>query len=272
MVELRENKTYFVGELSVWCVKMELNCDGLSQIDETEWIKRRKHELILRKYRQNTQRLVKEFQMKIQQQSNQIQQLAKEVKRQKFIIDTFTNKTIETLDCHEPQQQIVADSTEYVEAIAQDTEPTTIIYLDAIDVDTLNQGYQNIEVKSEVQPQRYHIKPKINRAIKNESANKKVSLLSIQIQPNLRDSTNVYVCDECNKTMSSRRVLAVRSHGYDEMILFFAPFHYFHFLFSLSIETQAYGALCTKEIHLRSLLQSLLCARWLKKAYANSHW
>lgn len=190
---------------------MELNGDELNQIDEVDWIERRKHDLILRKYRQNTQRLVKEFQMKIQQQNHQIQQLAKEVKRQKFIIDTFTNKTIETLDCHEPQHQIVADSTEYVEAIAPDTEPTTIIYLDAIDVDTLNQSYQNIEVKSEVQPVQYQTKPKINRVIKNENSNKKLSskLVSIQIQPNLRNSTNVYVCDECNKTMSSRRVLAV---------------------------------------------------------------
>lgn len=195
----------------MWCVKMELNGDELNQIDETDWIERRKHDLILRKYRQNTQRLVKEFQMKIQQQNHQIQQLAKEVKRQKFIIDTFTNKTIETLDCHEPQHQIVADSTEYVEAIAPDTEPTTIIYLDAIDVDTLNQGYQNIEVKSEIQPVQYQTKPKINRVIKNENSNKKLSskLVSIQIQPNLRNSTNLYVCDECNKTMSSRRVLAV---------------------------------------------------------------
>lgn len=193
----------------MWCVKMESNGDQLNQIDEMDWIERRKHDLILRKYRQNTQRLVKEFQMKIQQQNLQIQQLAKEVKRQKFIIDTFTNKTIETLDCHEPQHQIVADSTEYVEAIAPDTEPTTIIYLDAIDVGTMNQGYRNIEVKSEAQPVQYQTKPKINRIIKNESANKKVSLVSIQIQPNLRNSTNVYVCEECNKTMSSRRVLAV---------------------------------------------------------------
>lgn len=193
----------------MWCVKMETNGDELNQIDETDWIERRKHDLILRKYRQNTQRLVKEFQMKILQQNHQIQQLAKEVKRQKFIIDTFTNKTIETLDCHQPQHQIVADSTEYVEAIAPETEPTTIIYLDAIDVDTLNQGYQNIEVKSEVQPKQYQTKPKINRVIKNENPNKKLSLVSIQIQPNLRNPSNVYVCDECNKTMSSRRVLAV---------------------------------------------------------------
>lgn len=189
---------------------MELSCDELNQIDETEWIERHKHDLILRKYRQSTQRLVREFQLKIQQQSHQIQQLTKEVKRQKFIIDTFTNKTIETLDCHEaPQQQIVADSTEYVETIAQDTEPTTIIYLDAIEVDTLNQGYQNIEVNSHIQPEPPQTKPKIERIRKPESTNKKLSLVSIQIQPNLRDSTNIYICDECHKTMSSRRVLAV---------------------------------------------------------------
>lgn len=190
---------------------MQLSGDELNQIDETEWIERRKHDLILRKYRQNTQRLVKEFQSKIQQQNHQIQQLTKEVKRQKFIIDTFTNKTIETLDCHEAQQQIVADSTEFVESIVPDNEPTTIIYLDAIDVDTLNQGNQNIEVNSHIQPDQIQTKRKIHRTHKTENTNKKLSLVSIQIQPNLRDSTNIYICDECNKTMSSRRVLAVCS-------------------------------------------------------------
>lgn len=196
------------------CVKMELNGDELNQIDETVWIERRKHDLILRKYRQNTQRLVKEFQLKIQQQNQQIQQLTKEVKRQKFIIDTFTNKTIETLDYHEPQHQFIADSTECIETIEPDTEPTTIIYLDAIDVDTLNQDYQNIQVNSDVQPQEHQTKRKIDRMVKTENTSKKLSLVSIQIQPNLRNSTNVYVCDECNKAMSSRRVLAVCSHTY----------------------------------------------------------
>lgn len=195
------------------CVKMELNGNELNQMDDTDWIERRKHDLILRKYRQNTQRLVKEYQLKIQQQNHQIQQLTKEMKRQQFIIDTFTKKTIETLDCHESQQPIIADSTECVETIAPDTEPTTIIYLDAIDVvDTLNQGYQHIEVNSDVQPEQYQTKRKIDRIIKTENTNKKLSLVSIQIQPNLRNTTNVYICDECNKSMSSRRVLAVCSN------------------------------------------------------------
>lgn len=191
---------------------MESSGDELNQIDGMEWIERHKHDLILRKYRQNTQRLVKEFQMKIQQQNHQIQQLTKEVKRQKFIIDTFTNETIEKLECHEPERQIVADSTECIETIVPDNEPTTIIYLDAIDVDTLNRGYQNIEVNSHIQPKQFQTKQKINRIHETKNTNKKLSLVSIQIQPNLRDSTNIYICDECNKTMSSRRVLAVCSH------------------------------------------------------------
>lgn len=198
--------------MELLCVNMESNRNELNQIDETDWIERRKHDLILRKYRQNTQRLVKEFQMKIQQQNHQIQQLTKEVKRQKFIIDTFTNKTVDTLDYHESEQQIIADSTDCVETITPDAEPTTIIYLDAIDVDTMNPSYQNIELNSNVQPVQYQRKRKIDRIIKTENTNKKLSLVSIQIQPNLRNSTNVYVCDECNKTMSSRRVLAVCTH------------------------------------------------------------
>lgn len=188
---------------------MELSGNELNQIDETEWIERRKHELILRKYRQNTQRLFKEFQLKIQL-------LTKEVKRQQFIIDTFANKSIETLDSHEPQPQTVADSsTKIVEILEPDSEPTTIIYLDGLDVDSFNSGYQCIEVDSDsVQPKSFQMKPKIDKNHKIEKThNNPSSLVSIQIQPNLRDSTNVYVCDECNKIMSSRRVLAVCIHN-----------------------------------------------------------
>lgn len=187
---------------------MEISGYELDQIDETDWIERRRHDLILQKYRQNTQRLVKEFQKRIKQQNQQIQKLTKEVKRQKFIIDTFTNKSIETADSHEPpQQQIVADNKKYGEFVEPHSEPTTIIYLDAIDVDTLNQNYQNIEVDScVVQPKRLQ---QVERKIKTENTHKKLSVVSIQIQPNLQNSSNVHICDECNKTMSSRRVLAV---------------------------------------------------------------
>lgn len=186
--------------------------DELVEIDETEWIERRRHELILRKYRQNTQRLVKELQIRIQQQNVQIQQLAKEVKRQKVVIDTFENETTKASD--DTQHQIVADNTRCVEFIKVDSKPTTIIYLDSADVDNGNQAYQSIEVKCDnvhgnTKP--YQTKRKIDTNQKSDSTNnKKLSLVSIQIQPNLRDATNVYVCDECNKTMSSRRVLAVR--------------------------------------------------------------
>lgn len=195
------------------CVKMELNGNEVDRIDETEWIERRKHEIILQKYRQNTQRLIKEFQLKIQQQNQQIRLLAKEVKRQKFIIDTFANGSIETLtlESHEPQPQIVADhsTTRNVQTVLPNPEATTIIYLNDSDVDNLNNGYQNVKVKSDSQPKRFQVKPKINRIHKIENTRKKSSLVAIQIQPNLRNSTNACVCDECNKTMSSRRVLAV---------------------------------------------------------------
>lgn len=185
--------------------------DELNQIDETEWIARQQHEMILRKYRQKTQRLVKEFQMKIQQQNRHIRQLTQEVERQKFIIDTFANEPIDASDIHETQQTIVADSTRCVELIEPDLKPTTIIYLDSIDVDNRNRGCQTIKVGNDAvqYPKHYQTARKINTNRHTESTNKKLSLVSIQIQPNLRDSTNVHICDECNKTMSSRRVLAV---------------------------------------------------------------
>lgn len=193
---------------------MELCGAELIQIDETEWIERRRHELILKKYRQNTQRLVKELQLRIQQQNHQVQQLTKEVKRQKFIIDLFTTESSKTADIQEAQHQIVNNDTRCIELFEPDAEPATIIYLDALDVNNESDGYQTAEANRVVAPhaKSYQTKRKIETTQKTDSTNKKLSLVSIQIQPNVCDATTIHVCDECNKTMSSRRVLAVCIH------------------------------------------------------------
>lgn len=186
---------------------MESSDEELNQPDEVEWIERQKHELILRKYRLNTQRIIREYQEKIQQQNREIETLKKEVKRQKFIIDTFANETNETVqDTTPPSLQI--------EAISLKTDPTadleseSVLYLES-DVPNLghNVKVENDESSLDATEQEEEYTKTINGS-RPETTLKKSSLLSIQIQPNVH--TDIYICDECNKPMSSRRVLVVR--------------------------------------------------------------
>lgn len=185
---------------------MESSEEEFIQPDEVEWIERQKHELILRKYRLNTQRIMREYQEKIQQQNREIETLKKEVKRQKFIIDTFANETNETVQNAMPPSL-------HIEAISLKTEEITDLDPDAdlyLESDVPNLGH-NVKVESDEnsldeteQEEEY---TKSTNGSRPENARKKSSLLSIQIQPNIH--TDIYICDECNKTMSSRRVLVV---------------------------------------------------------------
>lgn len=199
---------------------MESNDEEFNQSDETEWIERDKHELILRKYRLNTQRILKEYQTKIQQQNQRIEMLTKKVKRQKFIIDTFADKSIETLDNNQMLRK-TADRPVHIENVytipesepepEQEPEQETLIYIDAEEQSLSN---QIIKIERDISLSPHHPKevdelPKVNGFHRTQNVRKKPSLVSIQIQPNIPDSDNVYVCDECNKTMSSRRVLVV---------------------------------------------------------------
>lgn len=183
---------------------MARNENKIIQQDETEWIDRQKHNLILRKYRLNTQRLIKEYEKKIQQQNRKIELLLKEVKRQKFIIDTFSNGNNETAyDETLPQNTNGYGQND----ITSDTEPEAILH-----PHSETQGFiQNTKEKQEQKNKRTKIKRNVLDRIRNER--KKTSLVSIEIQPqferNIQSLTNVYICDDCNKTMSSRRVLAV---------------------------------------------------------------
>lgn len=178
---------------------MEIIDEELIQADETEWIERRTHELILQKYRQSTQRLIKEYKNRMQQQNRKIEFLMKEVKRQKNIIDNIENGN----------NGFLVQNT----FIGSKMEETSDLELEA-------SSYPETEtlIKTKVtnkKSQHFH-HPKITykRTINNnghamQSQNKKTSLLSIQIQPNIQHSTNAFNCDQCNKSMSSRRVLAV---------------------------------------------------------------
>lgn len=188
---------------------METNDDEIIEQNEIEWIEKRKHDLILRKYRLNTQRLIKEYQTKIQQQNRQIELLMKEMKRQKFIIDTFANVNNETVD------NTIQSKTNGISRIETDSESEPILY--SIVDETKHEGHKNAKeqiVNSFSQNQNgREIRKMRHRINRIEIERMKPSLVSIEIQPNIQpknqNSTNIYICDECNKTMSSRRVLAV---------------------------------------------------------------
>lgn len=187
---------------------METNDDAIIEQSNIEWIERRKHDLILRKYRLSTQRLIKEYQTKIQQQNRQIEVLMKEVKRQKFIIDTFTNENNET--------NITSQHTNGNSKNEIDSEPETILYTNNIEVK--HSSHKNTKEKNgnsfnSGQHEREHTKTMRHRIDRIGIERKKPSLVSIEIQPNIQPKihtlTNIYICEECNKPMSSRRVLAV---------------------------------------------------------------
>lgn len=189
---------------------METNDDEIIEQNEIEWIEKRKHDLILRKYRLNTQRLIKEYQTKIQQQNRQIELLMKEMKRQKFIIDTFANVNNETVDNTTQSQK-----TNGILRIETDSESEPILY--SIVDETKHEDHKNskqqiVNTFSENQNGR-EVRKTRNRINRIEIERMKPSLVSIEIQPNIQPKnqnlTNIYICDECNKTMSSRRVLAV---------------------------------------------------------------
>lgn len=184
---------------------METTEDEIIQQDDTDWIERRKHDLILRKNRLSTQRLIKEYQNQIQKQNHQIDLLMKEVKRKQFIIDTFANgndETIQNATTISPK----SNRNSSVDIVC-DSEPEAIFF----------PNHNNSSHKK--------TKEKTTNSIRNETVlittktnkRKKSSLLSIQIQPHnpakIGNLSNVYICDECNKPMSSRRVLAVRSNN-----------------------------------------------------------
>lgn len=186
---------------------METNDDEIIEENEIEWIEKQKHDLILRKYRLNTQRLIKEYQTKIQQQNRQIKLLMKEMKRQKFIIDTFANVNNDTVDNTTHSQK-----TNGISRIETDSEPEPILY--SIVDETKHENAKKKIVNSFNQNQnRREIRKMRHRINRIEIERKKPSLVSIEIQPNIQPKnqnlTNIYICDECNKTMSSRRVLAV---------------------------------------------------------------
>lgn len=171
--------------------------------NETEMIERKNHDLILRKYRLNTQRLIKEYQTKIQQQNRQIELLMREVKRQKFIIDTFSNVNNETLEITTQSEE--ANKNTHIEC---DLETEAILYAKPSDRHQNAKEKHVISFNSPSQRSRIHTK-----TIRHKIERQKLSLVSIDIQPNIQpkkhSSTDAYICDECNKTMSSRRVLAV---------------------------------------------------------------
>ena len=214
--------------------------------NEMELIDRKEHELILRKCRLSTQRLIKEYQTKIQQQNRQIELLMKEVKRQKGVIDTLTNVN----------NRIVSTSiqSEKSNEIETDLELDTIFYSNSKIKPSSHKNAKEkrvISFNSSNQHARMNTKTIEYRIERSDVQRKKPSLVSIEIQPNIQakihNSTNVHTCDECNKQMSSRRVLAVCIL---EMI--FATFQNEHFNKNhfFCIETQAYGSLFTKGIHL----------------------
>lgn len=187
---------------------MEIDENEIIQQDETEWIERSKHDFILRKYRLNTQRLIKEYQTKIQRKNRQIEVLVKEVKRQQFIIDTFSNDGPSV----SPRAPIENDKNGTV----SDSEMETITYAD-VECQPTKAKYAKGNVSNlcgMIKPRITYTKSNQNCANKQtEIARIKPSLVSIQIQPHIRPNipplTNFYICDQCNKTMSSRRVLAV---------------------------------------------------------------
>lgn len=201
---------------------MEVCDNDMNQFDEIEWIERQKHELILRKYRLNTQRLIKEYQTRIQFQNKQIQALKREVKRQKFIIDTFANETIAQLD-NDVTLQKTADGRVIIEnafpkfesELEQEEEPETLTYLHSVEPSFADQIIK-IERDESSSPRittPINVLPKLNGFHRSEIMESKPSLISIQIQPDIQEADiqdpDNYVCDECNKTMSSRRVLVV---------------------------------------------------------------
>lgn len=194
---------------------MEVSDD---EINETEWIERKTHASILRKYRHKTQRLLKEYQVKIQRQNQEIATLRKEVKRQQFIIDTFANETIEHLDNNLTTQKIPDEfminenvypkyDCEQEQEIDLECEPNTLTCFNS-DEHVFVEQMIKVQKESLSSPHQSN-QPKSNGFHRNENVPKKSSLVSIQIQPNIHDTDDVYVCDECNKIMSSRRVLVV---------------------------------------------------------------
>lgn len=180
---------------------MEANDDEIIQLEETEWIERSEHDLILRKNRLNTQRLIKEFQAKIQRQNQQIELLMKEVRRQKVLIDTFTNEDNEcvenTPDTHSNGINATGLTDNVVIHPKIQIRPAAIKSTNGLKTHLLKPIAKEIRRVKPIQCRR----PEVER--------KKPSLLSIHIQPNFQHLTNIYACDECNKAMSSRRVLAV---------------------------------------------------------------
>lgn len=217
--------------------------------NEMELIDRKEHGLILRKCRLSMQRLIKEYQTKIQQQNRKIELLMKEVKKQKRVIDTLTNVNIRPVTT-----SIQSEKSNEIEKIETELELNTIFCSNNIIKSSIHKNAKEKRVNpfnSTNQRARMHTK-KIEYGIEQSDVHrKKPSLVSIEIQPNIqakiRNSTNVYTCDECNKQMSSRRVLAVCIL---EMI--FAPFQNEHFNKNhfFCIETQAHGSLFTKGVHL----------------------
>lgn len=220
---------------------METNEEDFFQTDETEWIERQTHERILRKHRQNTQRLIKEFQTQIQQQNRKIEILMKEVKRQKSIINTCSceNNNNESLNSTKVEQKNESSKIEET----SDLELETYVYPETkmlIKTKDQNQNSPNFN----------HLKIAYKRTTNNGHAvktqRKKSALLSIHIQPNIQHSTNVYICDQCNKKMSSRRVLAVFWSFFDSIHEreFFIIYRFYFFI----SETQKNGSLFAKRI------------------------
>lgn len=148
------------------------------------------------------QQLINEYQTKIQQQNRQIEILMKEVKSQKFIIDTFANPNDETIDI--TTQSKNADKNSKIET---DSEPEAILYTN---IETKHSSHENAKGKS---VNSLHTETMMHRIDRSEIERKKTSVVSIKIHPNIQrkiqNLTNIYICDECNKKMSSRRVLAV---------------------------------------------------------------
>lgn len=203
---------------------METSGDIIIQKDEIEWIERQKHNLILRTYRLNTQRLIKEYELKIQQQNRKIEFLLKEVKRQKFIIDTFSNENngnIHNESLPEISNGIIKNDIE------SDSELEEIFH-----PDTKFHGLSHENAKSKYIQENICKKINKNDLDRTEIERKNTSLLSIEIKPqyqcNIQPLVNVYICDECNKTVSSRRVLAVCSIN---SILYFLLINFFFFIF-----------------------------------------
>lgn len=206
-VSLNKSKLKFDQIAKIIEKNMELNENEIIEQDETEWIERRKHDLILRKCRLNAQRLIKEYQTKIQQKNRQIELLVKEVKRQKFIIDTFSkNGTSSSQTTIENEKN----------GTVSDSEVMPIAYADN-EIQHSLPKYAKENSSNSCSPTKQRIGYTkmsancVNR--RTEVVRKKPSLLSIQIQPYIKSNNpslaNSYSCDVCNKTMSSRRVLAV---------------------------------------------------------------